>query len=135
MHFYPASTMPERDETKWKVIVIFRKEACVSSLLKGKLPAKLGIPVTACHVTSPHSPCFQLSRTPLALIRGGVRTIDKANNISYVFFLSVAHISVRHIYFVYSSTFNVSTAHKKGDITVRVKTIRRFTTNIKHIIL
>jgi len=47
----------------------------------------------------------------------------------------MTHILVRQIYFFYSSIFNVSTAHKQGDIAVRVDTIRSFTTNIKQIIL
>ena len=79
--------MQEHEETKWKVVVIFRRYTCISSLLKGKLPAKLGIPYTACHVTPYTLSCFQISHPNLAIIRGRVPTIDKMN-ITYCVFYS-----------------------------------------------
>jgi len=38
-----------------------------------------------------------------------------------VFFKFMTHILVLHIYFFDSSIFNVSTAHKQGDMGVRAK--------------
>ena len=78
MGLYPARTMPERDETKWKVVVIFSKEACISSLLKRKTPRKTGNPDDGVSRDIPTLPLFQ-DVSPAPRINQKLRTYHRQN--------------------------------------------------------